>query len=194
MITYQPPKTGWGHILLFLLPFFLFIAFAAIVFARITGIPAQTADQIPSVLTDKQAPHTVLPVLTSAAVSSAFDMKNFKGRVTLVNFWGSWCPPCREEHPFLMSLADNPLFNLVGINYKDTRENALRFLGNFGNPFRITGFDPDGRATIDWGVYGSPETFIIGKDGTVLYRHIGPLTSATFKETLMPIIAGANGE
>lgn len=186
-------KTRRWHVVFFLVPFILFIGFTALVFVRIIKTSPQTADQIPNALAGKQVPYTILPALISGpATDPVFDTNNFRGRVTLVNFWGSWCPPCREEHPFLMTLANNPLFDLVGINYKDTEENSLRFLGTFGNPFRITGFDSDGRAAIDWGVYGPPETFIVSKQGVILYRHIGPLTPAAFKDRLMPIITRAS--
>lgn len=193
MTANREAKTGRWHAVFFLVPFILFIAFTAIVFVYIIKTSPQTADQIPNALAGKQVPRTILPALVSGiTAASVFDTKNFRDRVTLVNFWGSWCPPCREEHPFLMTLANNPLFDLVGINYKDTEENSLRFLGTFGNPFRITGFDRGGRAAIDWGVYGPPETFIVSKEGIILYRHIGPLTPVAFKGKLMPIITRAS--
>ena len=94
----------------------------------------------------------------------------------IVNVWASWCAPCRQEHPLLMALAKDPAIRLVGINYKDNPENARRFLGALGNPFAAVGADPNGRAAIDWGVYGVPETFVIGPDGTIRHKQIGPLT------------------
>lgn len=185
-------KSRW-HALFFLIPFFVFLAFAAVAYIRISGTPAQTLEELPNALKGKQVPHTVLQALdTETATQAYFDTDLFRGRVTLVNFWGSWCPPCREEHPVLMTLANNPLFDLVGINYKDTEDNATRFLANFGNPFRVSGFDPKGQAAINWGVYGPPETFIISKGGIILYRHIGPITPDVFKEKLLPVILCAN--
>lgn len=193
MTADREAKTKRWHAVFFLVPFILFIGFTALFFVRIINTSPQTADQIPNALAGRQAPRTILPALVSGmATDPVFDTKNFRGRVTLVNFWGSWCPPCREEHPFLMTLANNPLFDLVSINYKDTEENSVRFLGNFENPFRVTGFDPRGRAAIDWGVYGPPETFIVSKEGIILYRHIGPLTPAAFKSKLMSIITRAS--
>jgi cytochrome c biogenesis protein CcmG/thiol:disulfide interchange protein DsbE len=100
-----------------------------------------------------------------------------KGRVTLVNVWASWCAPCREEHPVLVELAKDTSVALVGINYKDQPDNARRFLGALGNPFAAVGVDANGRAAIDWGVYGVPETFVIAPDGTIAYKHVGPLTA-----------------
>ena len=98
------------------------------------------------------------------------------GQVTVVNIWASWCAPCRVEHPTLMDLSKDPSIRVVGVNYKDNPENARRFLGQLGNPYAAVGADTAGRAAIDWGVYGVPETFIVGADGTIRHKHIGPLT------------------
>jgi len=193
--------------LLLLVPFLLLFAFILLAFFRITAQTGDAAaDEIPNALQDKAAPRLYLPLLEPAANTALpaagtkaaatakqfFDSNNFKTRVTLVNFWGSWCPPCREEHPFLMNLADNPAFQLVGVNYKDSSDNAKRFLGNFGNPFSLIGFDKSGRAAIDWGVYGPPETFVLDKNGIILYRFIGPMNEAAFREKILPIITRAN--
>ena len=101
---------------------------------------------------------------------------DLKGRVTVVNVWASWCGPCRQEHPLLVELAKDPSIRVVGINQRDDPDNARRFLGALGNPYAAVGTDPKGRASIDWGVYGVPETFIVGPDGTIRHKHIGPLT------------------
>ena len=114
---------------------------------------------------------------------------DLKGRITVVNVWASWCGPCRQEHPLLVELAEDPSIRLVGINQRDDPDNARRFLGALGNPFAAVGTDPKGRASIDWGVYGVPETFIVGPDGTIRHKHIGPLTPETmpaFKARLKP--------
>jgi cytochrome c biogenesis protein CcmG, thiol:disulfide interchange protein DsbE len=100
---------------------------------------------------------------------------DLKGRVTVVNVWASWCVPCRQEHPALVELAKDPAVRVVGINYKDSPDNARRFLRELGNPFAAIGADSSGRAAIDWGVYGVPETFVVGPDGTIRHKHIGPL-------------------
>jgi cytochrome c biogenesis protein CcmG, thiol:disulfide interchange protein DsbE len=107
--------------------------------------------------------------------------------VTVVNVWASWCAPCRQEHPALMELAKDPTVRVVGINYKDAAENARRFLGALGNPFAAIGVDPNGRTAIEWGVYGVPESFIVGPDGAIRYKQIGPLSPdqlARFHEEL----------
>ncbi len=116
---------------------------------------------------------------------------DFLGKVTLVNVWGSWCVPCRQEHPLLLELSKDNRFTLAGLNYKDRPENARRFLGELGNPFHAIGVDDAGRTAIDWGVYGVPETFLVGQDGKILYKHVGPLTPEAIARELMPQIEAA---
>ena len=117
------------------------------------------------------------------------DSASLKGQVTVVNVWASWCAPCREEHPVLMQLARMQGVRLVGINYKDQAENARRFLGALGNPFSAVGADTAGRAAIDWGVYGVPESFIVDANGAIAYKHVGPLTeqalAGPFRQALL---------
>ncbi|TIV64698.1 MAG: DsbE family thiol:disulfide interchange protein, partial [Mesorhizobium sp.] len=108
-----------------------------------------------------------------------------------VNVFGSWCLPCREEHPVLLGLSQDRRFTLAGLNYKDQPENARRFLGDLGNPYQAIGVDPAGRAAIDWGVYGVPETFVVGKDGRIAYKHVGPLTPESARDLLLPQIEKA---
>ena len=103
-------------------------------------------------------------------------LSSLKGNVTLVNVWASWCAPCRVEHPLLTQLSKDKRIRVVGINYKDQPANAVRFLTQLGNPFAAIGTDGDGRAAIEWGVYGVPETFIVGRDGTIRYKLVGPIT------------------
>ncbi|MGJ8545726.1 MAG: DsbE family thiol:disulfide interchange protein [Sulfitobacter sp.] len=115
------------------------------------------------------------------------------GEVTLVNFWASWCPPCRAEHPRLMQLAEDGL-PIIGLNFNDTKENALKFLEDGGSPYIAIGFDPKGRFAIDWGVTGPPETFIIGKDGKVRFRFVGPLVGSDYEQRFMPELEKALAE
>ncbi|MCX5494821.1 DsbE family thiol:disulfide interchange protein [Kaistia dalseonensis] len=157
---------------------------------------------VPSALVGRPAPATDLPPLAGSGVpglpSSLFggnDDGNAGGKAngnpgkpTLVNVWASWCVPCREEHPVLETLARDPRIRLVGINYKDQPENAARFLGQLGNPFSAIGVDKTGRTAIDWGVYGVPETFLVGPDGIIRYKFIGPLSPESLAKVLMPEI------
>jgi cytochrome c biogenesis protein CcmG/thiol:disulfide interchange protein DsbE len=163
--------------LLSLLPILVFTALAGLFLIRLyAGDPSK----VPSALIGRPAPAFVLAPLPSltrdAAAVPGLSGDDLKGGVTIVNVWASWCAPCRQEHPLLMELAKNPTIRVVGINYKDNPENARRFLGALGNPFAAVGVDPSGRTAIDWGVYGVPETFIVGPDGTIRHKHIGPLT------------------
>ncbi len=115
----------------------------------------------------------------------------FAGAVTLVNVWASWCVPCADEVLFLDQLSKDKRIQLVGINYKDAPDNARRFLNRYGNPFAATGADGNGRTSIDWGVYGVPETFIVGRDGHIAYKLVGPIDANNLAKTLGPEIAKA---
>jgi cytochrome c biogenesis protein CcmG/thiol:disulfide interchange protein DsbE len=165
--------------LLYLLPLLVFVALAVLFLVRLfAGDPSR----IPSALVGRPAPDFALdplPGLTrNGTPTPGLASDSLKGGVTVVNVWASWCAPCREEHPLLMQLGNDPALRLVGIDYKDNPENARRFLGALGQPFAAVGIDPNGRTAIDWGVYGVPETFVVGPDGIIRYKHIGPLTPA----------------
>jgi len=175
-----------------LLPLLAFIALAALFLYRLgTGDPSV----LPSALIGHPAPVTDLPPLPGVerngkpipGVSNA----TFQGAVTLVNVWASWCVPCRDEVPFLEQLSKDKRVQLVGINYKDAPEDARRFLNRFGNPFIANGRDASGRTSIDWGVYGVPETYLIGRDGRIAYKLVGPVTADNLVRTLEPEIAKA---
>jgi cytochrome c biogenesis protein CcmG/thiol:disulfide interchange protein DsbE len=117
--------------------------------------------------------------------------KDFIGRVTLLNVWASWCVPCHDEAPLLLKLAQDKRITVAGINYKDQADNARRFLGRHGNPFAASGADPSGRAAIEWGVYGVPETFVIGRDGMIAHKLVGPITEDNLVTVLKPAIEKA---
>jgi cytochrome c biogenesis protein CcmG/thiol:disulfide interchange protein DsbE len=166
--------------LLVALPFLVFIALAVLLFLRLgSGDPSR----LPSALIGKPAPSLSLSALDGLTRDGApvpgLDSSQFKRQITLVNVWASWCLPCQTEHPQLMRLAADPRLQLVGINYKDATENARRFLGRYGNPFAAVGVDQDGRSAIEWGVYGVPELFLIGRDGRIAYKQVGPITDET---------------
>ena len=166
--------------LLVLLPLAVFLALAALFLYRLgSGDPSR----IPSVLIGRPAPETSLapvPGLFSrdGAPLPGIAPADFKGAVTLVNVWASWCVPCHDEAPLLHTLAADTRIRIVGINYKDQPDNARRFLGRYGNPFVAAGADGNGRASMDWGVYGVPETFLVGRNGKIAYKLIGPITAA----------------
>ena len=179
--------------LLVLLPLMLFLALAALFFYRLgSGDPSR----IPSVLIGRPAPETTLaPVpglfARDGSALPGIAPADFKGAVTLVNVWASWCVPCHDEAPLLHTLADDKRIRIVGINYKDQPDNARRFLGRYGNPFVAAGADGNGRASMDWGVYGVPETFLVGRDGKIAYKLIGPITAANLERVLKPEIEKA---
>jgi cytochrome c biogenesis protein CcmG/thiol:disulfide interchange protein DsbE len=180
--TDTAPRTSrW----LMALPLVAFAALAAIFWYRLgNGDPSR----IPSALIGRPAPQTSLPALEGLANNGAqvpgLDPAVFKGKVSVVNVWASWCVPCHDEAPLLTELGKDSRLQVVGINYKDAPDNARRFLGRYGNPFGIVGVDANGRASIEWGVYGVPETFIVGRAGTIVYKLVGPVTPENINTVL----------
>ena len=174
--------------LLVVLPLLVFIGLAGLFLSQL--VSGRDVSEIPSALIGLQAPQTDLPPLDGTDLPG-LDSKSFAGKVTLVNVFASWCAPCREEHPVLLALSQDRRFVMAALNYKDKPENARRFLGELGNPFQAIGVDEAGRTAIDWGVYGVPETFVIGKDGKIAYKHVGPLTPDSAKALLLPQIEKA---
>jgi cytochrome c biogenesis protein CcmG/thiol:disulfide interchange protein DsbE len=169
--------TSQRRSLLMALPLIAFMALAALFWFRLgDGDPSR----IPSALIGHPAPQIPLPplqgLMNEGAQVRGLDPSVFKGKVSLVNVWASWCVPCHDEAPLLTELARDKRLQLIGINYKDSPDNARRFLGRYGNPFGSVGVDADGRAAIEWGVYGVPETFIVGRDGKIAYKLVGPIT------------------
>jgi cytochrome c biogenesis protein CcmG, thiol:disulfide interchange protein DsbE len=161
---------------LFALPLLAFLALAAIFWFRLgDGDPSR----IPSALIGRPAPQSALRPLQGLVRDGAqvpgLDPAAFKGKVSIVNVWASWCVPCHDEAALLTELCKDTRLQLVGISYKDAPEDALRFIGH-GNPFGIVGVDGSGRAAIEWGVYGVPETFVVGRDGRIAYKLVGPVT------------------
>lgn len=173
-----------------LLPLVLFAGLAAVFLARLLSGGDPTA--IPSVLVDKPVPEFSLPGLDGLAREGApvpgLASADLKGGVSLVNIFASWCVPCRQEHPLLETLAGDKRIRVLGINYKDAPENALKFLRDLGNPYAAIGVDERGRASIDWGVYGVPETFLVDRDGIIRHKIIGPLTPQVLSDLLLPEI------
>ena len=137
-----------------------------------------------------KAPSLNLPPLEGSTLPALTD-EAVKGKLTLVNVFASWCIPCRQEHPILKQLAEDGRLNMVAINYKDSKENALRFLGELGNPYHAIGVDPSDKAAIDWGVYGIPESYLVAPDATILYKRVGPFDDLSLKEGLFPAMEKA---
>jgi cytochrome c biogenesis protein CcmG/thiol:disulfide interchange protein DsbE len=167
------------------LPLIGFAVVAALFLMRLYG---GDPSKIPSALIGRPAPLTSLPALEGLKQDGAqipgLDPAAFKGKVSVVNVWASWCVPCHDEAPLLTELGKDKRLQIVGINYKDAPDNARRFLGRYGNPFGVVGVDGNGRASIEWGVYGVPETFIVGREGTILYKLVGPVTAQNLDSVL----------
>src|SRR5437868_12499550 len=183
---------AWRVRMLVLIPLLAFLGLAALFVLRLgAGDPSR----IPSALIGHPAPRTELPPLPGlerdGKAVPGLDSGDFRGRVTVLNVWASWCVPCREEAALLMTVAADPRVNVVGMNYKDQPDNARRFLGRHGNPFAANGTDGNGRAAIEWGVYGVPETFVLGRDGRIAYKLIGPITPENLQSVLKPAIDNA---
>jgi cytochrome c biogenesis protein CcmG, thiol:disulfide interchange protein DsbE len=173
---------------LLLLPLVVFVALAAVFLIRLEA--GGDPDAIPSALVGKPAPPFDLPPLEGTGLPG-LATADLKGQVTVVNVFASWCGPCRLEHPQLIELAKDDRIRLVGINYKDVTANAVGFLDELGNPYAAIGVDSNGRAAIDWGVYGVPETFIVDADGIIRHKQIGPIDEAVLQSTILPAIAAA---
>lgn len=155
--------------------------------------PGRVASVVPSVLIGRQAPQTPLPMVQGLPAitgeqAPGFDPAQFQGKITVVNFWASWCGPCREEHPYLVAMAEDPRIQVFGVNYKDRPAQAIRFLRQLGSPYAAIGADDNGRTAIEWGVYGMPETFLVGPDGTIVDKHVGPVNAQTLTDKFMPQI------
>jgi cytochrome c biogenesis protein CcmG/thiol:disulfide interchange protein DsbE len=182
-IQEDPPPVHRRVVLL--LPLVIFLGLAALMYFRLgSGDPSR----IPSALIGHPAPATDLPPVTGldrdGKPMPGLVAADFAGQVTLVNVWGSWCEPCREEARFLLRLGEDKRVRLVGIDYKDRPDQAREFLRRYGNPFAAVGADESGRAAIEWGVYGVPETFVVGRDGKIAFKLIGPITVDNFATVL----------
>jgi cytochrome c biogenesis protein CcmG/thiol:disulfide interchange protein DsbE len=185
--TTASPRKGL-RIVLFLLPLVLLAGLVAVFAISIDRDPGL----IRSVLIDKPAPTTALPPLEGSGLPG-IDPAGLTGQVTVVNVFASWCVPCRAEHPLLEALKAETGVKLVGINQKDAAQNAMAFLTELGNPYDAIGVDANGRASIDWGVYGVPETFVVNAQGVITYKHIGPISAQSLEAEVLPAIAKAKG-
>jgi cytochrome c biogenesis protein CcmG/thiol:disulfide interchange protein DsbE len=184
----QTSAPRWRRLIV-LVPLIVFAGLAALFLVRLN---AGDPSLIPSALIGHPVPQTTLPPIAGlkrdGVAVLGLDPASFKGAVSVVNVWASWCVPCHDEAPLLMQLSQDRRLRVVGINYKDDTDNARRFLGRYGNPFVASGVDPNGRAAIEWGVYGVPETFVIGRDARIAYKFVGPITPENFQSVLLPQI------
>lgn len=181
----QPKRSGrW----LLLIPLVLFTGLAGLFLVQLNSGPPS---RLPSVLIGREVPQFDLPPIQGASWPGFATGDLRRGRVTVVNVWASWCVPCRDEHPILMQMARDGSYDLVGINNKDNADNARRFLGQLGNPFSRIGADTNGRVSIDWGVYGVPETFVVDGQGRIAFKHVGPIDQRILETRLMPEIRKA---
>lgn len=172
-----------------------------LIFALVAGffaIALRTGDPslLPSTMVGKRVPESTFPPIEGLEMNGKAD-QGFtsadlaKGKVSIVNYWASWCGPCVEEHPLLEHLKGLPGVELFGVNYKDKASSARRFIGRFGNPYGAVGTDSQGRTAIDWGVYGTPETFVVNGRGEIVFKHVGPISQESLKTKLLPAIEKA---
>ena len=165
-----------------IIPLVLFIVLAGFLYAGLDLNPRE----IPSVLIEKPIPEFSLPRLLDP--NSNMTNTDLLGKISLFNAWGTWCPSCYQEHSALVEIARKYKIPIYGLNYKDVRKDAIRWLNRMGNPYVDVAFDQDGRSSIDWGIYAAPETFIVDKQGVIRHKHIGPIDIEIFVNELLPII------
>ena len=166
------------------------LAFAVLLPILIFGL-SRDPSELPSPYLGKPAPSFELPSVMDA--EEIVSSRDYAGQVALVNVWATWCVGCRHEHDFLLELAGRGEVPIYGLNWRDDRNEAIRWLTQLGNPYVASAYDADGSVGIDWGVYGAPETFLIGPDGTVLHKHLSPLTEDIWQRDFVPKIAAVQG-
>ena len=174
-----------------LLPLAVFLGLAGLFYSLLTTEGRDTT-QLPSALLDEPAPRLGMPQLTGALVDGVqmpgVEPSSFNGKMSVVNIFASWCVPCRQEHPQIVEIGKDERVQLIGINHKDSTKNALQFLEELGNPYDMIGVDRRGRASIEWGVYGVPETFLVDRNGVIFHKHVGPISEAAMNEVILPLI------
>lgn len=169
-----------------LLPLVVFLVLAWIFYSLLTTEGRDTS-ALPSALLDDPAPVLSVPPLEGTGLPG-MDAQTFAGKISVVNVFASWCVPCRQEHPQIVRLGEDERFQLVGINHKDPTSNALGFLAELGNPYDVIGVDRNGRASIEWGVYGVPETFFVDGNGVIFHKHTGPISPEQLENQIMPVL------
>lgn len=169
------------------LPLAAFTVLAVLLAAGVWLSRNPNREALPSPLIGKPAPEFSLPVLHEAGRLMRSDQ--LRGSPYLLNVWGSWCPACRDEHPVLTRFAETKRVRVIGFNWKDEHADALRWLEQYGNPYWMVLTDYDGKVAIDWGIYGAPETFLVDAKGVVRWKHVGPMSEATIRDELLPVLA-----
>lgn len=182
--TEAPARSKWR----FLLPLAAFLVLAVLLFVGLGLNPRE----VPSPLVGKSAPHFELPQLHHP--DQRFSEQDMRGKVWLLNVWASWCASCRDEHPVLVELAKSGVMPIIGLNYKDKREDGIAWLARFGDPYVLSAFDEKGKVGIDYGVYGVPETYVIDKAGVIRYKRIGIVTPQIVSQKILPLVRELNRE
>ena len=172
----------------YLIPLGIFFALVAFLYIGLGLNPRE----VPSPLIDKSAPEFALPTVKNPR--KTLSLADISKEVSLFNVWASWCVSCRQEHPLLVELSRRELVPIYGLNYKDARQDAVRWLKTLGDPYTASAFDQDGRVGIDWGVYGVPETFVVDRQGIIRYKHTGPISVSDWENTLLPMIRQLQAE
>lgn len=171
----------------YLTPLFVFLGLAVFLYLGLSGNPRF----VPSPLIDKPAPQFDLSQLHQPDQKITRD--DMLGQVWLLNVWASWCVSCRQEHPVFMQLARSKQVVIVGLNYKDERNDAVKWLADFGNPYIVSAHDHNGRIGVDYGVYGVPETYVIDKEGIIRHKHTGPVSPDALQNEILPLVRKLNG-
>ena len=167
----------------FLIPLLLFVVLVGFLAVGLNRDP----HEVPSPLIGKQAPAFELPQL--ADPQKTFSPESMRGKVWILNVWASWCVACREEHPVLVELGKLQIAPIIGLDYKDKRDDAMTMLARQGNPYALSAFDANGRVGIDYGVYGVPETYVIDQAGVIRFKHIGPITMELLNKKMIPLLS-----
>ncbi|HEX5964583.1 MAG TPA: DsbE family thiol:disulfide interchange protein [Pyrinomonadaceae bacterium] len=170
----------------YLIPLVLFVVLVVFLAIGLTRDPST----LPSALLDKPAPTFRLPQL--AEPDKTFSSEDMRGKVWMLNVWASWCFECRREHPFWSQYSKSTGVPIVGLNYKDKREDALSWIGELGDPYVLSAVDLEGRVGMDYGVYGAPETYLIDKGGTIRHKHVGPVMPDVWNKEFLPVIQELN--
>lgn len=174
-------------LLVAILPLVVFLVLAGI-FYSLLSTEGRDTSALPSALLNEPAPILIVPPLSPTGLPG-MEADTFKsGKISVVNIFASWCVPCRQEHPQIVKLGEDDRIQLVGINHKDGNRNAVSFLQELGNPYDIIGVDRNGRASIEWGVYGVPETFLVDGNGVIFYKHVGPISPRQLNATILPLL------